>query len=190
MTPSDNPPAREVEMKPFVSECCEGELCFCGKPAMRKVGETIFDDDPHPIRHELTAYVCGEHFAQIMGPAGARSVGLFPRPSRPQGEEGLLSFEAQLAERLNDPEWLAKWNADEEGLVPFQAMLTALRRDEGDSITLLCDNPDFNGQPNNAVECCGEWTDWKDRRFTGDSLLLAVRAAYLARISNQGKPSS
>lgn len=117
---------------------------------------------------------------------------LSTQPSRPQGEEGLLSFEAQLAERLNDPEWLAKWNSDEQGLVPFHAMLTALRREEGDSITLLCDNPDFNGLPNNAVECCGAWTDWKDRRFTGDSLLLAVRAAYLARLSNpqQGEPSS
>lgn len=60
----------------FISEACEGETCFCGAPAMRKVGETIFDDDPQPIRHELTAYLCGEHFAQIMGPAGGRSVGL------------------------------------------------------------------------------------------------------------------
>lgn len=92
-----------------------------------------------------------------------------------------FSFEVQLAERLDDPEWRAKWKSDEDGLRSFQTMLNALRADEGDSITLLCDNPDFNGMPNNAVECNGAWTNWKDHRFTGDSLLLAVRAAYQAR---------
>lgn len=58
-------------------------------------------------------------------------------------------------------------------------MIHALRSDEGDSINLLSDNPD--GPPNNAVECCGAWTDWEDRRFSGDSLEAAVRAAYDAR---------
>lgn len=99
----------------------------------------------------------------------------------PIAQPDTFSFEAQLAERLRDPEWLSKWNADAEGLRSFQEMLNSLRRKEGDSITLLCDNPDFNGQPNNAVECCGDWTGWQEQRFTGDSLLLAVRAAYVAR---------
>lgn len=63
-----------------VSACCEGERCFCGQPASAKVEETIFHDDwsmrgdgPNgslpPImrgRHPLTAYICAEHFAQIM----------------------------------------------------------------------------------------------------------------------------
>lgn len=53
----------------FVSGCCEGERCFCGAPAVRKVEETIFHDDPQPQRHPLTAYVCYLHFRQIMGPA-------------------------------------------------------------------------------------------------------------------------
>ncbi len=53
----------------FVSACCDGERCFCGQPADHKVEETIFDDDPQPIRHPLTAYICHEHFVQIMGPA-------------------------------------------------------------------------------------------------------------------------
>jgi hypothetical protein len=43
---------------------------MCGKPAAAKVGEEIFDDDPHPYRHNFTAYVCADHFAQIMGPLG------------------------------------------------------------------------------------------------------------------------
>jgi hypothetical protein len=57
------------------SKCCEGEKCaLCDEPAAAKIGEEIFDDDPHPIRHNLTAYVCAKHFAEIMGPVGARMV--------------------------------------------------------------------------------------------------------------------
>jgi hypothetical protein len=47
----------------------EGERCFCGKPAAHKVEEVDFADDPQPIRHPLTSYVCREHFREIMGPA-------------------------------------------------------------------------------------------------------------------------
>ncbi len=55
----------------WVSKSCHGETCsMCGKPAAAKVGEEIFDDDPHPYRHNFTAYVCADHFAQIMGPLG------------------------------------------------------------------------------------------------------------------------
>lgn len=59
-------------VKPFVSICCEGERCFCGAQAEHKVEETIFDDDPHPIRHGLTRYICHAHFREIMGPAADR----------------------------------------------------------------------------------------------------------------------
>jgi hypothetical protein len=58
----------------FVSGCCEGERCYCGAPAEHKVEETIFYDDPHPIRHPLTRYVCHAHFVQIMGPAANRPI--------------------------------------------------------------------------------------------------------------------
>jgi len=55
---------------PFVSACCEGERCrICGSPAEHKVEETIFDDDPMPVRHPLTAYICHTHFVTLMGPA-------------------------------------------------------------------------------------------------------------------------
>ena len=55
-----------------------------------------------------------------------------------------------------------------------------LRSEEGDCVTILCDNPDFHG-PNNAVVCCGGWTDWEDRRFSGDTLLEALQAAVAAK---------
>lgn len=53
----------------FVSATCKGEKCFCGEPAEHKVEEAILFDDPNPIRHELTQYVCHKHFVMIMGPA-------------------------------------------------------------------------------------------------------------------------
>jgi hypothetical protein len=67
----------------FVSACCDGERCFCGRPAHRKIEEAFFFDDPDCIgsvfgaggielgyaRHPLTAYVCFDHFVQLMGPA-------------------------------------------------------------------------------------------------------------------------
>lgn len=77
-----------------------------------------------------------------------------------------------------------------EGLIeankPFVAMLHALREDEGDSVTLLCDNPE--GPPNNAIECNGGWTDWVDRRFGGETIEQAVRLAYLAKRSPINPP--
>lgn len=52
----------------FVSGSCKGEHCFCGKPAEHKVEEVIQRDDPQPIRHPLTSYICHEHFVRVMGP--------------------------------------------------------------------------------------------------------------------------
>lgn len=105
------------------------------------------------------------------------------------GPSALLSFEAQLQERLADPEWVAKWATLEGDERPFVEMLLALRKDEGNSVTLLSDNPDFNGQPSNAIECCGAWTGWKDRRFTGDTLRAAVLAAYKALSTPPATPA-
>ena len=55
-----------MKSKKFVSKCCVGERCFCGRQATKKVEETIFDDDPEQIRHPYTAYLCEKHFNQIM----------------------------------------------------------------------------------------------------------------------------
>lgn len=60
----------------FISTTCEGERCWCGKPAVRKVGEEIPFDDPNKVRHNLTSYICAFHYAQLMGPLGAKHVGV------------------------------------------------------------------------------------------------------------------
>ena len=55
------------EDEDFISGCCEGEKCYCGRPATRKVEEVIFRDDPYPFRHPKTTYLCQKHFDRIMG---------------------------------------------------------------------------------------------------------------------------
>jgi len=57
------------------SATCNGEVCsICGNPAAAKVAEEIALDDPRRVRHPLTAYVCAEHFGQIMGARGVALV--------------------------------------------------------------------------------------------------------------------
>lgn len=52
------------------SASCKGERCFCGAEAAAKIGEEIARDDPVPMRHNLTAYVCEMHFRRIFGDRG------------------------------------------------------------------------------------------------------------------------
>lgn len=57
----------------FVSATCRGVQCHyrgCDQPAVAKVGEEIAHDDPFKNRHNLTAYVCAEHFEALMGIRG------------------------------------------------------------------------------------------------------------------------
>jgi hypothetical protein len=62
----------------FVSASCQGEICGyadesgegpCGRPATHKVGEAIPWDEPEETRHRhnLTTYVCCQHFGAIFG---------------------------------------------------------------------------------------------------------------------------
>ena len=62
------------------SRACIGEKCRCGAPASKKVGEEILFDDPNPARHNLTAYLCAKHYAELMGPLGAEQVGIAQTP--------------------------------------------------------------------------------------------------------------
>lgn len=61
--------------------------------------------------------------------------------------------------------------------VEIVRLIDLLRSQEGDDVTILCDNPDFNDQPNCAVVCNGDWTEYKDHRFVGDTVLDALSAA-------------
>jgi len=65
------------------------------------------------------------------------------------------------------------------------ALIEALRADEGSSILICCDNPDFSGQPNAKVFVNAEWTGWDDREFTGDTVLDALsNAAFEKKVAS------
>lgn len=83
-------------------------------------------------------------------------------------EADIAELRAKLAERHDM----------ETRCVACMTIINTLRMDEGNSIDILCDNPD--GPPNNAVECNGDWTEWETQRFEGDTLLTALEAAFKA----------
>lgn len=98
MTQSDSD-----KLEPFVSVTCEGERCWCGQPAVKKVGEEIPFDDPTLLRHNLTSYVCSTHYAQLMGPAGAAQVGVTPTPATkaaPLVTEGMVLVPLEPSEAM------------------------------------------------------------------------------------------
>lgn len=100
-----------------------------------------------------------------------------------EGRKGSIGFSPRhwsaavarhLSVSLGDLDKIKCWN-----------LVEALRATEGNAITLVCDNPDFNGQPNNAVVCNGDWTKWNDTRFTGDTILEALINAHDAMLRFQ-----
>lgn len=66
-------------------------------------------------------------------------------------------------------------------------LIENLRNDTAASVTLLCDNEEGNGDDNNAVEVCAEWTDWKEERFYGRNLNDALRNANFAKLKHEQK---
>lgn len=75
---------------------------------------------------------------------------------------------------------LKSWSTRKPAPLPAAWLLVeALRAEEGHSVTLICDNPDFNMGPNNQVECCGDYTGWHEVHFAGDTLTAALLSAYL-----------
>jgi hypothetical protein len=53
--------------KEYVPICARSHTCVCGKPAVRKIEEVIFTDDPMIHRHPYTSYICLDCFCHIMG---------------------------------------------------------------------------------------------------------------------------
>lgn len=56
-------------------------------------------------------------------------------------------------------------------------LINELREDEGNAVTICCDNPDFNDQPNCKILVCGEHTNWQDQEYTGDTLYECLSKA-------------
>lgn len=68
----------------------------------------------------------------------------------------------------------ANWTESAEAIL--QA-INELRAEEAASVLIPCQNPDFNGLPNEAVTVCGSWTDWEDRLYQADTLGQALANA-------------
>ena len=67
-------------------------------------------------------------------------------------------------------------------LVGAFSHIEQLRADEGDSVTILCDDPEADTVDQQlAVECCGAWTDWRERRLYGPSVAACLASAADAR---------
>lgn len=60
-------------------------------------------------------------------------------------------------------------------------LIDQLRTSEGDSINILCADPEADEELV-YVDACGEWTDWKDKRFVGKTLLLALQNCLANRM--------
>lgn len=71
--------------------------------------------------------------------------------------------------------------AEHGAAIETWALIEELRAPEGAEVSIACDNPDFNGQPNSVVEIIDDWTGWKPRRFGGENVLEALRAAKTVR---------
>lgn len=53
--------------------------------------------------------------------------------------------------------------------------LEELRLGEGDSVTILCDDPEAESTSKRmAIVCIGAWTQWQERRFYGESIVQCL----------------
>ncbi len=92
----------------------------------------------------------------------------------------IAALEAENA-RLREPV-----NLCETPEVAAMRYIEQLRADEGDSVTILCDDPEADSRDKRlAVECCGAWTDWRELRFYGESVLQCLAKAITARTTLQ-----
>jgi hypothetical protein len=60
-------------------------------------------------------------------------------------------------------------------------LIELLSMDEGASVNILCPNPDFNGQPDRAIEVSADWTGWHPKRFAANTLLQCLEDALTAQ---------
>lgn len=68
-----------------------------------------------------------------------------------------------------------------ERSVAIVQAIDALRENEGAMVTICCDNPDYNGLPNCAIDVCDGWTDWEEESFRADTVLDCLQLALKSR---------
>lgn len=68
-------------------------------------------------------------------------------------------------------------------------LIEKLRAGDASSVTILCENTDRDDLPDHGVECFGEWTGWRDKRFYGNTVMEALSEASKARQQEEGAAS-
>lgn len=75
---------------------------------------------------------------------------------------------------------LKRWRDDEAAQT--WRLIDELRKLEGWTVEIICDNPDFNEQPNSVVVVFGEWGEaWTTRSFSGNNVLECLQEAVRTR---------
>jgi hypothetical protein len=92
-------------------------------------------------------------------------------------QKDLAARDAEIARMKSEPQ-----NTCEMPEVAAMRYIEQLRSGIGASVTILCDNDDATYKDQSvAIEICDDWTDWKDRRFYGESVLQCLANAMIAR---------
>ena len=95
---------------------------------------------------------------------------------------------------FEEPTLLAEVKAlreENERLSEFDSLIATLTEGEGDSVQILCDNPEAEGPHEyTAIECFGDWTEWKKLRYYGASKIDCLRKAVKSRQALKGTTPS
>ena len=128
---------------------------------------------------EQTCRTCERDFD---GPDSHVGYNLCPSCDSEQLSRRFKHFESRRSLCPGEIEYLAELQQREiERLQEIVGAIEELRSEEGDSVTIISPNANFNDQPNEAIEVCGDWTNWLDKRFTGETLREALQAAVKAK---------
>lgn len=101
--------------------------------------------------------------------------------ARAMRDAAIGAFDAARAALASSPTEQMQ-NGEEMPEVAAMRYIEELRREEGDSVRILCDDPEASTTDKRlAIECNGSWTDWQDRRFYGESVLQCLAKAVCAR---------
>lgn len=115
-----------------------------------------------------------EQLARLQEQIGKPPAGSHPDEARPRAA-------TWHEERLNHLEEARRLREHCAALEAIVNPLNELRQDEYSSVEFICDDPNFDGQPEAGVNVCGAWTDWRPRRFTGDTVAACLAKALEAK---------
>lgn len=98
--------------------------------------------------------------------------------------DDILAWERLLEQRQR--RFLGEHMVNQNSAHEIVELIDQLRETEASVVSISSDNADFNENANCLVYVVADWTDFKERRFTGDTLVEALRAARLYKESHHG----